>query len=74
MIVLEVSSFMLWKLQDFHFDIGIFLNLARDHQDRHRDMSDYLLAKANILSHADIAITSQILADDLSHVQHHRDL
>lgn len=74
MIVLEVSSFMLWKLQDFHFDIGIFLNLARDHQDRHRDMSDYLLSKANILSHADIAITSQNLADDLSHVQHHGNL
>ena len=73
-IVLEVSSFMLWRLQDFHFDIGIFLNLARDHQDRHKDMSDYLLAKANILSHADIAITSQSLANDLSHVQYHNNL
>lgn len=73
-IVLEVSSFMLWKLQSFRFDIGIFLNLARDHQDRHKDMSDYLLAKANILFQADIAITSSELYNDLTHIQYHSNL
>lgn len=58
---------MLWKLQYFHFDIGVFLNLARDHQDRHRDMDDYLQAKANILSHASIAITSSELKSQIAH-------
>ena len=73
-IILEVSSFMLWKLQSFRFDMGIFLNLARDHQDRHKDMSDYLLAKANILFQADIAITSSELYNDLTHIQYHANL
>lgn len=48
-IVLEVSSFMLWHLQWFRFDIGVFLNLATDHLDRHQDMDDYFAAKAEIL-------------------------
>lgn len=60
-IVLEVSSFMLWHLQGFHFDIGVFLNFARDHLDRHHDMNDYFAAKAEILFTADKAITSPVL-------------
>ena len=65
---------MLWRLQRFRFDIGVFLNFARDHQDWHKDMNDYLLAKANILHCADIAITSQSIKDDLTHIQSANDL
>ncbi len=64
-VVLEVSSFMLWRLQNFYFNIGVFLNIELDHQDRHGNMKDYLLAKANILTHAGKAITSMKLKSQL---------
>lgn len=57
-IVLETSSFMLWRLRDFRFDIGVFLNIAHDHLDRHLDMDDYFAAKAEILFASTHAITS----------------
>mgnify|MGYP002737993199 CR=1 FL=1 len=34
-IVLELSSFMLWKLQHMQFDVGVLLNISPDHMDRH---------------------------------------
>lgn len=58
---------MLWELKYFHFDIGIFLNISLDHQDWHKDMDDYLVAKRNILTNADIAITSSELKSHLPH-------
>ena len=57
-IVLEVSSFMLWHLQWFRFDIGVFLNIAVDHLDRHQDMDDYFSSKAEILFASRYGITS----------------
>lgn len=49
---------MLWRLRDFRFDIGVFLNIAHDHLDRHMDMDDYFAAKAEILFASTHAITS----------------
>lgn len=46
--VVETSSFMLYKLDKFIFDYSIFLNIARDHIDRHETMDNYLQAKMRI--------------------------
>lgn len=64
-IVLECSSFMLWKLQYFTFDIGLLLNIAPDHIDRHGSMKDYLQAKVNILTNATYAITTSVIQQDI---------
>ena len=58
LIILESSSFMLWQLKNFMFDIGVLLNIAPDHIDRHGSMKDYLQAKVNILVNAKTAITN----------------
>lgn len=57
-IILEASSFMLWHLEKFQFTIGILLNIAHDHLDRHGSLEDYTTAKAQILYHTDQAIVS----------------
>lgn len=56
-IILEASSFMLWKLQHLKFSVWVLLNIAQDHIDRHGSMKDYLQSKLNILVYADSAIT-----------------
>jgi len=40
-VVLEVSSFQLETIHDFHPKGSIFLNLTPDHLDRHSDMKNY---------------------------------
>lgn len=49
--VVETSSFMLYKLKDFTFDYSIWLNIARDHLDRHLTMEAYTYAKMAICIH-----------------------
>ncbi len=49
---------MLRHLKYFLFDVGVLLNIASDHIDRHGTMKDYLQAKINILVNAKTAITS----------------
>ncbi|GAA4480425.1 UDP-N-acetylmuramoyl-L-alanine--D-glutamate ligase [Gluconacetobacter asukensis] len=46
--VLEMSSYMLERLQDLHFTVACLLNLTPDHLDRHGDMQGYLRAKWHI--------------------------
>ncbi|MBB2204994.1 UDP-N-acetylmuramoyl-L-alanine--D-glutamate ligase [Gluconacetobacter takamatsuzukensis] len=46
--VLEMSSYMLERLQDLHFDAACLLNLTPDHLDRHGGMAGYLRAKWHI--------------------------
>jgi UDP-N-acetylmuramoylalanine--D-glutamate ligase len=65
LIILECSSFMLWQLQYFTFNIGILLNIAPDHIDRHGTMKDYLQSKVNILVHSQINITNNLLKQDI---------
>lgn len=65
MIILECSSFMLRHLKDFMFDVGVLLNIAPDHIDRHGTMKDYLQAKVNILVNAKTAITNKSIKTDI---------
>ena len=46
--VLEMSSYMLERLQTLRFDAAALLNLSPDHLDRHGDMAGYIAAKAHI--------------------------
>jgi UDP-N-acetylmuramoyl-L-alanyl-D-glutamate--2,6-diaminopimelate ligase len=50
----EVSShaLVMGRVGGVVFDVGVFLNLGRDHLDFHRDMDDYFAAKALLFSPA----------------------
>ncbi|MBQ5469800.1 MAG: UDP-N-acetylmuramoyl-L-alanine--D-glutamate ligase [Acetobacter sp.] len=56
--ILEMSSYMLERLESLHFNIACLLNLTPDHLDRHGDMAGYTCAKMQIFNHQ----TSQDLA------------
>ena len=49
---MEVSSHALVKrrVDGFTFDVGVFLNLGRDHLDFHADLEDYFAAKAQLFT------------------------
>jgi len=44
--VIEVSSYQLEWIENFHPRVGVHLNLTEDHLDRYRDLEDYGRAKA----------------------------
>jgi UDP-N-acetylmuramoylalanine--D-glutamate ligase len=46
--VLEVSSFQLETVIEFHPDIAVILNITPDHLDRHGSFQNYVAAKENI--------------------------
>jgi len=46
--VLEVSSFQLETIQDFHPHIAVVLNITPDHLDRHGSFENYAAAKTRI--------------------------
>ncbi|MCG2712366.1 MAG: UDP-N-acetylmuramoyl-L-alanine--D-glutamate ligase [Candidatus Omnitrophica bacterium] len=48
-VVLEVSSFQLDYVESFRPRVSVILNITQNHFDRHRDMNEYISAKANIL-------------------------
>lgn len=63
--VLEVSSFQLETIVNFHPEIAVIMNLSVNHLDRYRDFGAYVAAKMNILKNLgkkDILIYN---ADDL---------
>lgn len=49
---MEVSShaLVLGRVDGVVFDVGVFLNLGRDHLDFHRSMADYYAAKASLFT------------------------
>ncbi|WP_432632960.1 UDP-N-acetylmuramoyl-L-alanine--D-glutamate ligase [Brachyspira sp.] len=47
-IILELSSFQLETIENFHPHICAILNIAEDHLDRYNDIEDYFNAKKNI--------------------------
>jgi len=47
-VVLEVSSFQLESIKNFHPHIAVLLNCTQNHLDRHRDMDEYFEAKSKI--------------------------
>ena len=62
--VVEVSSYQLETIRDFHPQVAIVLNLMPDHMDRYDSLTDYAAAKHNVFrnqTEGDIAILN---ADD----------
>jgi len=47
-VVLEVSSFQLERIDKFKPDVAVMLNLAEDHLDRHQTKENYIRTKARI--------------------------
>jgi len=58
LIILEVSSFMLYKLDNFSFDYSILTNLWIDHLDWHKDLEEYFDSKFNIIRYTKIYNTT----------------
>jgi UDP-N-acetylmuramoylalanine--D-glutamate ligase len=57
--VLEMSSYMLERLETVRFNAGAMLNLSADHLDRHGDMAGYAMAKRHVFDRqtgADLAV------------------
>lgn len=48
-IVLELSSFQLESLKDFHANIAIILNITESHMERYDHIEEYIQAKLNIV-------------------------
>ncbi|MDB5378510.1 MAG: UDP-N-acetylmuramoyl-L-alanine--D-glutamate ligase [Rubritepida sp.] len=48
--VLEMSSYMLERIESLRFNCATMLNLSADHLDRHGDMDGYRAAKARIFA------------------------
>ena len=51
--VLEISSFQLEFIDQFHPFISIYLNISPDHLDRHKNMDEYLNMKLNMVNNID---------------------
>ena len=47
-VVLEVSSYQLEKIKDFHPYISVLLNVSFDHMDRYTNFNDYVKTKVKI--------------------------
>ncbi len=47
-VALEVSSFQLETIRDFHPDVVIWLNFSADHMDRYPDIESYKAAKLRV--------------------------
>ncbi|MDE2583647.1 MAG: UDP-N-acetylmuramoyl-L-alanine--D-glutamate ligase [Rhodospirillales bacterium] len=73
--VLEMSSYMLERIETMRFDAAAMLNLSPDHLDRHGGMAGYVAAKRAVFDRqtaADLAVIgiddplSRALADELA--------
>jgi UDP-N-acetylmuramoylalanine--D-glutamate ligase len=62
--VLEMSSYMLERLETLRFDVAALLNLSPDHIERHGNMAGYARAKREIFSRQDSSSTAVIGMDD----------
>ena len=62
--VLEMSSYMLERIDTLRFDAACLLNLSPDHLDRHGDMDGYVRAKREIFARQTAADLAVIGLDD----------
>ena len=62
--VLEMSSYMLERLQALRFDAAAMLNLSPDHIDRHGDMAGYTAAKRAIFDRREPGDAAVLGIDD----------
>jgi len=64
LIVLEVSSFQLERVERFRPDIGILLNVTPDHLERYVDVEDYRRTKMRLFARQDRDGTAILNGDD----------
>lgn len=64
--VTECSSFMLYPIKQYHFDIWIWTNFAPDHLNWHPSMDEYFNAKQQLFVHSDINYTTQEVFEKLT--------
>lgn len=60
--VIEMSSYMLERLEHYHACAAVLLNLTPDHLDRHGSMEGYLTAKAHVfdnMTKGDLALLGE---------------
>jgi UDP-N-acetylmuramoylalanine--D-glutamate ligase len=62
--VVELSSFQLEHLHDFHPRAAAWLNLAPDHMNRYRDLAEYAAAKQSLLDCLEAGDTAVLNFDD----------
>src|SRR6202167_2657781 len=63
-IVLEVSSFQLETIVEFHPKIAVILNITPDHLDRHKTFANYVNAKARVFENQSAEDFTVLNADD----------
>jgi UDP-N-acetylmuramoylalanine--D-glutamate ligase len=63
-LVLEVSSFQLERIDAFHPEISVLLNVTPDHLDRYPDVAAYARAKGNAFVMQTVADVAVVPADD----------
>ena len=64
MNVLEVSSFQLETVHEFHPKVAVILNITPDHLDRHGSFENYVAAKEKIFARQDASDFLVLNADD----------
>ena len=62
--VLEMSSYMLERIEQMQFDAATMLNISPDHLDRHGDMAGYAAAKRAIFARQELGNLAVIGTDD----------
>ena len=62
--VLEMSSYMLERLETLRFDVACLLNLSPDHLDRHGSMDGYAAAKRHIFDRQGVDDVAVLGIDD----------
>jgi UDP-N-acetylmuramoylalanine--D-glutamate ligase len=63
-IVVEVSSFQLERIETFRPQVGVILNITPDHLDRHKSMEAYVRSKARLLSNQKAVDSAVLNVDD----------
>ncbi len=71
-IVLEISSFQLEKIVDFHPDVAVLLNITPDHMNRYDSFDHYALTKIDITRNQTKDDFTVYSADDavIAHYEH----
>ena len=62
--VVEVSSFQLETIRNFHPQVAVFLNVTPNHMDRYESFTDYAAAKHRIFSQQEPGDVAVLNADD----------
>jgi len=62
--VLELSSFQLETISEFHADVGVALNVTQNHLDRHHTFANYAAAKGRLFATQRAGAYAVLNADD----------